>query len=346
MTRELPATAIVDPRTDPRWARLVAGNASASIFHHPAWLRVLTDQYPYRLAAICVRDGANAIAAGLPVALVSSRLTGRRLVALPFSDVCPPLIAVDAPADVLSALARELDTVRRRRQLPLEVRAPLPELAEPSARFCHHRLQLRDALVDVERRYASQVRRNIRKARRLGVEVARRHDLHAIDTFYELHLQTRRRLGVPTQSRAFIRSLASLFSQDLGFVAIARFEGRPVAAAIFLSAGRTLTYKYGASDQRFQHVRPNNLLFAEIIRWASEAGLATLDFGRTDPANQGLRAFKRSWGAVEQPLAYTYCGTPPARGGPGLERVAAAVIRRTPKTVGRVVGTLLYPHAG
>ena len=346
MTRELAATAVVDPRIDPRWARLVTGNANALIFHHPAWLRVLTERYPYRLAGICVLDGGNGIAAGIPVALVSSRLTGRRLVALPFSDVCPPLIAEDAPADVLIALAGELDSLRRRRQLPLEVRAPLPELAEPSERFCHHRLELGDPLVDVERCYTAQVRRNIRKARRLGVVVERRRDLHAIDTFYELHLQTRRRQGVPTQSRAFIRSLASLFAQDLGFVAIARFEGRPVAAAIFLSAGRTLTYKYGASDRRFQHVRPNNLLFAEIIRWASDAGLANVDFGRTDTANEGLRAFKRSWGASEQPLAYTYCGTPPARGGHRMERVAAAVIRRSPKTVGRVVGTLLYPHAG
>lgn len=346
MTAESPATAIVDPRTDPRWARLVAGSASASIFHHPAWLRVLTDQYPYRLAAPCILDGADEIAAGIPVALVSSRLTGRRLVALPFSDVCPPLIAEDAPTGVLVALAAELDSLRRRRQLPLEVRAPLPELAEPTERFCHHRLELGDPLVDVERRYASQVRRNIRKARRLGVVVERRHDVHAIDAFYELHLQTRRRQGVPTQSRAFIRSLVSLFAQDLGFVAIARFEGRPVGAAIFLSAGRTLTYKYGASDQRFQHVRPNNLLFAEVIRWASDTGLAALDFGRTDAANEGLRAFKRSWGASEHALAYTYCGTPPARGGHRMERVTAAVIRRSPKTVGRVVGTLLYPHAG
>lgn len=346
MTPSAAQTTILDARTDPRWAALVARSADASIFHHPAWLRVLTEQYPYRLGAFCVVGRNERVAAGIPVALVSSRLTGRRLVALPFSDACPPLLGEDAPSHALHALAAALESERRRRAVAIEVRCALPELSQPSALFLRHLLDLRAPLDDVEARYAPQVRRNIRKARRAGVVVERRVDVSAIDTFYELHLKTRRRLGVPTQSRGFIRSLESLFAQGLGFTAIAYFQHRPVAAAVFLTTGRTLTYKYGASDQRFQHVRPNNILFAEIIRWATETGLDTLDFGRTDPANEGLRAFKRSWGASEEPLAYTYSGNPPARGGGRLGAISAAVIRNTPEAVGRVAGTLLYPHAG
>ena len=42
------------------------------------------------MSALCVIEDGEAVA-GLPLARVESRLTGRRLVALPFSDVCPPV---------------------------------------------------------------------------------------------------------------------------------------------------------------------------------------------------------------------------------------------------------------
>ena len=54
-----------------------------------------------------------------------------------------------------------------------------------------------------------------------------------------------------------------------------------------------------------------------MIRWACEAGFHTLDFGRTDVDNEGLRSFKRSWGASEVELAYTYLADRTARAARG-----------------------------
>lgn len=339
-------TALLDPLADPRWARLVAEAPQASPFHHPSWLGLLRRHYRYPVAAACVLDGQRAVA-GLPLALVASRLTGRRLVAVPFSDACPPLRLDDAAPEAMRSLAGAIERERRARGVRLEVRARFAEAGEPVDRFLEHVVDLRDGLAEVERRYAPQVRRNIRKAGRAGVTFERRTDLPALDLFYGLHLRTRRRLGVPTQPKRFIRGLAGLFARGLGFVALARHEGRPAAAAVFLIAGRSVTYKYGASDERSLPARPNNLLFAEAIRWACAAGLHRLDLGRTDLGQEGLRAFKRSWGAVESPLAYTYAGGPaPAAGHSGLDRAVSALVQRAPVAVGRGVGELLYRHVG
>lgn len=338
--------ALLDPVDDPRWERLVARSPMARIYHHPAWLALVGDSYRYRLAAPAVLDGDGEAIAGLPMALVTSRLTGRRLVALPFSDSCAPLLAEGASADGLHMLARGVEAERARRGLALEVRAAFPQLAAPAERFLAHAVDLREGIAGVERRYAPQVRRNVRKAERMGVTVHRAADVAALDVFYGLLLQTRRRLGVPTQPRAFIRGLAHVFAQGLGFVATARFEGRAVAAGVFLQTGRVITYKYGASDTRFQHVRPNNLMFAQVIRDACGTDVDTLDLGRTDVGQDGLAAFKRGMGATETPLAYTYRGTAPALGPPAAQRVAASLIRRSPVSVGRAVGELLYRHAG
>lgn len=340
-------TALLDPLDDPRWMRLIACAPQASAFHHPAWMRLVGRHYRYPLAAPAVLDARGEVLAGLPVALVASRLTGRRIVAFPFSDACPPLVAPQAPGGTQRRLAGAITALARDHGAPLEVRGAFPELAPPATRFHQHRVELHSGLEEVERRYSPQVRRNVRKAHRVGVEIRRSTSVASLEAFYRLHLQTRRRLGVPTQPKAFVLGLADMLDQDHGFVSVARLEGRAVAAAVFLHAGGTLTYKYGASDARFQHARPNNLLFADAISWACEHGLRELELGRTDLGHEGLAAFKRSWGAIEEPLVYTYVGlTPPAAGRSRSERLLAPLIRRGPPLTGRIIGEMLYRHAG
>lgn len=185
------------------------------------------------------------------------------------------------------------------------------------------------------------------RARGLGVTVERRTDRDALDAFYALHVQTRRRQGLPTQPRSFIRAFGDLFAQGLGFVSLARHDDEVAAAAVFLANGRTATYKYGASDRAALASRPNNLLFDDAIAWAAAEGFASLDLGRTDHGHEGLRAFKRGWGARELELSYTYAGRRPPSPGPGpARRALAAAISRSPPLVGRAIGSALYRHVG
>src|SRR4029077_13054385 len=86
-----PAVQLLDPVDDQRWARLVQGARQGSVFHHPSWLALIARQYGYELSACCLVDEGGRLRARLPFARVSSPLTGRRLVAVPFSDVCPPI---------------------------------------------------------------------------------------------------------------------------------------------------------------------------------------------------------------------------------------------------------------
>jgi CelD/BcsL family acetyltransferase involved in cellulose biosynthesis len=339
----------IDPIADPAWVGLLQRSPSAEVFHHPRWLELLRSQYGYEFGACCIANGGG-LEAGIPVARIESRLTGRRLVSVPFSDVCAPALARDADPAALRALGPALAEQARRSGLELTVHAPLPSapgaIVRPS--FYRHLLPLAGDPAEVERGYSkSQVKRGIKKARREGLRAERRTDRGALDAFYALHLRTRRRLGVPTQPKRFIRRFERLFDAGLGFVALVLDEGEPIAAAVFLTFNGTVTYKYGASDAGRLAKRPNNLLFAEAIRWACEAGYETLDFGRTEIDNDGLRSFKRSWGANEEQLSYTYLAERAPSPGPGLrDRVLGTTIRRSPAFVGRLVGAALYRHAG
>jgi CelD/BcsL family acetyltransferase involved in cellulose biosynthesis len=345
-----PVARTVDPRAQGDWLALVERAPDASIFHHPAWLSLLHGAYGYAIEACCVAAPDGRLLGGLPVAEVSSRLTGRRLVALPFSDLCPPLIAPEAPPGTEVALRDALARLRMDRGAPLEVRGDGPALrgAAPGERFHHHVIALEDDVAAVARRFTKpQVSRGVRRAVREGLQTRRCVDRAALLAFYRLHAATRRRLGVPTQPRRFILGFEELFQQGLGFVLLVHREGEPMAAAVFLAFGDTLLYKYGASDARWLQMRPNNLLFMEAIRWGCEHGMRTLDLGRTHWGQESLRAFKLGWGAQERELRYRYVGggAPVARGARG-QRMLAAVIRRTPPLAGRVIGEVLYRHAG
>lgn len=342
-------TRLIDPIDDPDWLDFIEGSPSAEVFHHPRWLELLRTQYGYEIQACCVGSGRG-IEAGIPIARIESRLTGRRLASLPFSDVCSPVLARDADPAALDALGQALVEESERTGLELTVHASLPSASGAFVQhrfFCHH-LPLADDPAEVERGYSkSQIKRGIKKAQREGLRAERRTDSAALDAFYSLHLKTRQRLGVPTQPRRFIRRFEELFAADLGFVELIFDEDQPIAAAVFLTYKGTVTYKYGASDARKLNKRPNNLLFSDVIRWACEAGFDRLDFGRTDIDNEGLRAFKRSWGASETELSYTYLADREPSPDPVLrDRIMSTTIQRSPALVGRLAGEALYGHFG
>jgi CelD/BcsL family acetyltransferase involved in cellulose biosynthesis len=337
----------LDPLLDIRWQRFVERSANGGIFHHTEWLRLLNAQYGYPMLAQCLADGDGEIVAGLPFARIKSRLTGTRLVAVPFSDVCAPVLSDTQDAGMLTRLLDTVCAAHQRDGIAVEIRAPLEGIGHAGSGFHQHELALDPGLATISDGFTKMVKRGIARAERDGVEVVRATDEEALRTFYRLHLHTRRRQGVPTQPKRFITRFAQLFDQDLGFVLIARSEDIPIAAAVFLTFNGVLTYKYGASDSAYLKRRPNNAIFMEAIRWGCEHGQRTLDMGRTDLENEGLSAFKRSWGAREHTLTYTRLSPQVERSTrAGVPSALGTVISRSPPLTGRLVGAALYRHFG
>lgn len=333
---------------DARWIEFAQAQPEANIFHHPAWMEVLAACYGYRgfIAALC--DGQGGIQAGLPVMEINSRLTGRRWVSMPFSDHCAPL---STGAEALLALKDGLGELARQPRTPrIELRSSLfnASLAPPSALFALHTMPLQPDPAAVERNVHPMHLRNIRTARKNEVRTVRTTGPDGLEQFYRLHLNTRRKQGMPVQPLRFFRLLqAKIIERGLGYVLLARANDACIAGAVFLHWGQTLTYKYGASDQARLSLRPNNLIFWEAIAWGCANGYKMLDLGKTDLENEGLRQFKERWGAEESVLRYTTLAQNPA---PSAESffggVLKAVIRNTPPVVCRITGELLYKHYG
>jgi len=335
--------------TDARWVDFISGHPEATIFHHPAWVGLLVECYGYRPLLLAVLDAAGEIVAGLPFVEVDSWLTGSRVVALPFSDFCPPLAVNDA---VLDELIQGLQIWRRQQDRPrAEVRWPLLDQSQvyPGEAVVRHMTCLVPDAEQVAGCFKGSVLRCIRQAEKAGVIIKWGRTWDDLRLFYGLHLLTRRRLGTPVQPLRFFQFLwKRLVSQGLGFVLLAYKDSQLLAGAVFLHWKRVLVYKYGASNPVYWHLRPNNLLFWDAIRWGCQHGYRLFDWGKTNPENEGLRQFKRSWGSDERLLRYSVLGDhPPAASAKRYGyRFLAPVIRRSPPWVCRALGELLYRHFG
>jgi len=328
---------------DPRWHGFVGSHPDATPFHHPRWAGFLAECYGMSAFALVRTSADGAVAAGLPVIEVR-RLGKRRWVSLPYTDRLAPLEASGADAD----LGRALEAARRRDGVAsVELRSGLPGAFAEDAAWVHLLRLARDPAI-VAKGMRSNVARNIRKAERSGVEVvAGDTAADLVETFYRLHVATRRRQGVPVQPRRFFTLFwERLAEPGMATVLLGKVGGRTVAGAVFMTWNGTTIYKFGASDPAFAEYRVNNLIMWRAIRDACAAGSHTFDFGRTDDDNEGLRAFKRSWGSEELRLTYaTLADAAPEPRSHRAEAVLGATLRRSPAFMTRIAGELLYRFA-
>jgi hypothetical protein len=184
---------------------------------------------------------------------------------------------------------------------------------------------------------------------REGVTVERRTDLDAMKEFMRLNVLTRRKLGVPPQpDRFFLNFHRRMIAAGHGFVTLALHDHRVIAASVSLQFNRSVYYKYSASDQLYLKYKPNHQTVWDTIQWGCENGCTVFDFGRTDPANEGLLSYKRGWGVEETELVYHRLADSPMKHGGAsgpLDRVKP-LIKKLPAPVLKKVGELLYGHVG
>jgi len=138
-----------------------------------------------------------------------------------------------------------------------------------------------------------------------------------------------------------------MIAAGLGFVVLARRATEAVAGAVFFHFGDNALYKYGASDERQQEFRANNLVMWEAIRHLAQSRLRSLHFGRTARENEGLRRFKLAWGAEEEIISYFRFTCAKGRWSTAerdLAGRAGGIFKRLPLAVNRLIGTMVYPH--
>jgi hypothetical protein len=295
---------IVNPIDWPNWDSLILSHSNYSFFHSSAWARVLSEAYGYKPLYFTIFD-SDAISACLPVMEVNSFITGKRGVSLPFTDHCEPLIRDPAQFEALLNYVKEYGKRSGWKYLELRGGQTLLPGAQPSITYLGHTLDLTPGEPVLIASLRDSTRRNIKKAGKEGVKIAVSDAMDSVTAFYELNQATRKHHGLPPQPFSFFEKLhRHVISTGSGFVVLASYFDAVIAGAVFVHAGAKAMYKYGASKREYQELRANNLVMWEALKHYGEGGYETLCFGRTDPDNKGLQAFKHGWGTEERTINY------------------------------------------
>lgn len=293
----------VDPRTDPIWHTLVE-RAPSSVFHSPTWIQVLTDTYGWQASAYVVLDDRGEPQAGIPFCRIADMM-GERILALPFSDYCDPLVNDQQCWDFL------VDCLLPNR-CPINLRCLHNDIPLTDPRFAivkqakWHRLNMQLDLDQVWDRMHDSSQRAIRKSQREGVEVRVARSESELRAFFDMHLKIRKyKLGMLAQPFLFFQNIWRHFVENQnGFLLLARYQDKIVAGDFFLEWKDTLYYKFNASLSTDLSHRPNDLLIWEGIQRGKARGLDFLDFGLSDIDQEGLVRYKRKFGTEEKLISF------------------------------------------
>jgi hypothetical protein len=329
-------------------------NPNASVFHSVPWLDALRRTYGYEVVAYTTNGRSEDLENAVVFCRINSWLTGRRLVSLPFSDHCAPLMDEQSGDNFLDRIVQE---ELAHRHSYIEVR-PLTQFPAGTSSFYRikieyvfHQLDLTPALETLFCGFhQSSIQRKIRKAEKHGLLYRDGRSEALLNQFYTLFEQTRKRHHIPPPPREWFLNLMRSFGGGLK-IRIAYKADRVAAAMITLQHKDTFVYKYGASDPQFHRFGAMHLLYWEAIQEAKRLGLRRFDFGRTNADQKGLITFKNRWGATQSTLTYArYSLSGPSTHFFDLyatrwkSKVAKCAVSCLPYALVSKVGQMLYRH--
>ncbi len=349
----------IDPLQDPRWGAFVEGHPRASVFHTIPWLDALHRTYGYKPIAYTTSPPGVDLQNALVFCRVESGITGRRMVSLPFSDHCEPL--VDS-AEELESILSSLQALRLSGDWkyieirPLNsslCRSSAQEGFRPSNQYCFHTIDLRPQENELFREFhESSVQRRIRRAERAGLVCECGRSSALLRKFHQLMLLTRRRHKLLPQPEEWFRNLIECMGEALKIWVVSR-ENIPVASILTLRFRNILVFKYGCSDSAYRRLGSTPLVFWKAIQQAKSDGVQLFDLGRSDCDNAGLIAFKDHWASVRSLLTYWRFTAPAKNQLKGESRklelanhFLGLLPRFLPKSLHKAAGGIFYRHFG
>lgn len=341
----------VNPQADPRWSALVECDPRSSVFHTTEWLGALQKTYKYVPRIFTFTSPGFQLSSGLVFCEVNSWITGSRLVSLPFSDHCEPLVQdAEELRMIISGLRKQ--TAGDVRYLEIRPRSNDIGVQHDVWPYSSHCLSVIDLRPGIEKLYSrlhkDSVQRKIRRAEREHIVVEEGRSEALIRDFYELLVLTRRRHKLPPQPLYWFQNLVAGFGRKLT-IRVARVKNKPIASILTLRHKKTLVYKYGCSDDRFHNLGSMPFLFWHAIQEAKSERLEEFDLGRSANANMGLLKFKDHLGADRTWLRYWRSSAPnfvSSAGEAAQYGIAQTVLSHLPDSMFRLAGKILYRHIG
>jgi hypothetical protein len=296
----------------PLWDDFVLSHEQGSIYHTSDWRRIIEGVYRHQPLYLVLEDSDHNIKAAMPFFAIKSGSTGRRLASLPCAQACNPLVSNQGEYDLLMEFV--IDYIKRQNLKYVELKTN-EAFQQDTKRFgkvlngysCYTLELDRDMDAIENNLHKSCIRRAIRKANKIGLQLIVGETVRDVEIFYGLYLKMRKELGLLPQPYKFFSTMWETLSRSNSIEILhAKSENQIVSSIILLKYKTKVTYEYGASRSDMMHLNASPFLLWEAIKCSKAEGYKIFDFGRTSDENKGLSEFKMRWNTKREVLHYYF----------------------------------------
>jgi len=254
---------------------------------------------------------------GIPCFEVRSLLSGHKLTTCPFNFYPPPIGPQndEAALEFLIAQARKIGPrcyveYKTFRELPadfvkgLSLVSIAPSVVGDLALGSNYEKQ-RQAYAKDLRWYLRRCEGRIQEA---GIRLVKAETRREVKDWYRVlvklyrdkHHMIAQPLGL------YERLLCSETGRSFAELLLAKSGDRTLAGIVLFKGKEEWDYSWAARDMEYAAYGLNALLIDWAVRMAIDEGVSILNFGSSSPSDEGLRAFKTSWGCRERKVLYYY----------------------------------------
>lgn len=295
---------VTDEIFDPAILEFIISQNEATIYHHPAWLKALERSFGFNVYYLIAKNELGEIEGLTPFLAASSPITGKRIITLPFSTYCDPLIDYKRLPDAIKFLKEKFQAFSVIDIRSLNNYQNYLSDFSVSSEYCTHILKLKNAIEETfESFHPTSIRASIRRAEKNNLSIDWGDSFDHLKIFYQLEFKLRKRLLLPPIPFNFFKNFyEELKKYDLITIPIVYKDNIPVSAGFILNYKDKFYLEYTASDKDYLYLYPNHKLFFEVIKKAHNSGAKFVDFGRTNLENISLITFKEKWAAEKYPV--------------------------------------------
>jgi FemAB-related protein (PEP-CTERM system-associated) len=321
------------------WDEFVQLFPEATVCHLFHWRSIIQEAYGHRPIYLMAK-GDTRVRGVLPLFLVKSRIFGKSLTSMPFLDyggACADSLDV-----MRTLLTRAMGLLNEVGADYLEIRQCAPVGKNVAARLdkVSMILNLSPGVQALWQALPAKVRNQVRKAEKAGLRVGFGGE-EFVEEFYPVFAANMRDLGSPVHHIGFFSQMFRCFGRHAE-LAIIRDGNRAVGGLVALFFKDTVVIPWASCLREYFSKCPNNLLYWEAIKRASERGCKQFDFGRSS-VDSGTYHFKRQWGAKPLQIYWqTLTSTGEARSLSAAEnskfQIASEVWKRLPVSFTTLIG--------
>jgi len=306
------------PEQHEEWDAFVNAHPLSTAFHLSAWNRIAKKVYGIANTIVVSRDASGKIRGGTPVFF--AKRPGSWYVTSGIFGSYGPILVRDGE-DSREGLRETLDGAVAYAQENRAKFMHLKGLEGPKGKndFQHPRFERQDIWVtafmeiggtsdDLWKSLPGPMRTKVRKAEKSELSIRWGAEEKDLNEFYEVLADNMHRKGSPIYGKEFMEEILREFSAPGSEASVLTLHlgEEVVSGAIVVRHAGVVYVPFVSSRAKFFPLRPNNLLYWEIIKDGNRRGNSWLDFGTSIRGASTLQ-FKESWGAKTYPVvSYVY----------------------------------------